>query len=193
VIGPALTLGSYLLGSVSFGLLLAKRRGVDLRAEGSGNVGATNVGRLLGKDAGRRVLLLDAAKGALPALAARMALGKDDPWTAAVGTAAVVGHCFPLWHGLRGGKGAATAVGVLLVLAPPAGIAAAGTYFAVKKATGRASAGSIAGALVGAGTTLALLGPASPRTWMAGALLGLVLARHAENIERLVHGTEPPS
>jgi glycerol-3-phosphate acyltransferase PlsY len=193
VLGPALTLGSYLVGSISFGLLIAKHRGVDLREVGSGNVGATNVGRALGKKTGRAVLALDAAKGIAPALIARLALGPDDPWTAAVGTAAVVGHCFPIWHRLRGGKGAATAVGVLLVLSPPAGIAGAATYFAVKKATGRASAGSIAGALVGAGTTLALHGPASPRTWMAGGLLGIVLARHAKNIVRLIDGTEPRS
>lgn len=193
MLGPALTLGSYLVGSISFGLLIAKSRGVDLREVGSGNVGATNAGRALGKGTGRAVLALDAAKGMVPALIARMALGPDDPWTAAVGTAAVLGHCFPIWHGLRGGKGAATAAGVFLVLVPPAGVASAVTYFAVKKATGRASAGTIAGAVVGAGTTLALCGPMSPRSWMAGGILGLVLIRHAGNIKRLIEGTEPRS
>lgn len=193
MLGPALTVGSYLLGSISSALILAKRRGVDLRHEGSGNPGATNVARVLGERAGRLVLVFDAGKGALPALLARVALGPDDPWTAATGAAAALGHCFPVWHGFRGGKGAATAAGVLLVLVPPAGLAAAGTFFALKKLTKRASVGSIGGALVGAGATLALLGPASPRTWMAGALLGLVLVRHADNLGRIVRGEEPPS
>lgn len=193
MIGPALTLGSYLVGSVSTGLLLAGSRGIDLRSEGSGNVGATNVGRVLGKRAGRIVLALDAAKGAVPALAARLTLGADDPWTAATGAAAALGHCYPLWHGFRGGKGAATAAGVLLVLSPPAGVAAAATYVGLKKWTRRASVGSLGGALVGAGVTVALHGPASPRAWMAGALLALVVLRHRDNIVRLWRGEEPPS
>lgn len=193
MIGPALTLGSYLLGSVSPGLLLAKRRGVDLRASGSGNVGATNVRRVLGRNAGRMVLGLDVAKGALPSLAARAALGPDHPSAAAAGMAAALGHCFPIWHGFRGGKGAATAAGTLLVLAPPAGVGAVATYILLKKLTGRASVGSIGGALVGAIVTRTLLGPSSPRTRMAGALLVLVLARHHDNLRRLLRGEEPPS
>lgn len=193
MLGPALTVGAYLLGSISSALILAKQRGIDLREAGSGNPGATNAARVLGERAGRVVLVADAAKGALPALIARATLGPDDPWTAATGAAAALGHCFPVWHGFRGGKGAATAAGVLLVLVPPAGIAAAGTFFVLKKVTKRASVGSIGGALVGAATTLALLGPTSPRSWMAGALLGLVLVRHADNIGRIVRGEEPPS
>lgn len=193
MLGPAIALGGYLLGSISPGLILAKRRGVELRKTGSGNVGATNVGRALGKRAGRYVLLLDAAKGALPAFVARAALGPDELWTAATGLGAVLGHCFPVWHGLRGGKGAATGVGVLLVLVPPAGLAAAGTYVGLKKLTRRASVGSLGGAFVGASVALALLGPASPRVWMSGALCALIVLRHRENIGRLLRGEEPPS
>ncbi len=193
MLGPALAVGSYLLGSISSAILLAKRRGIDLREAGSGNPGATNARRVLGEGAGRLVLAFDAGKGALPSLVARATLGADDPWTAATGAAAALGHCFPIWHGLRGGKGAATAAGVLLVLVPPAGVAAAGTYVVLKKLTKRASVGSIGGALVGAGTTWVLLGPASPRSWMATALLALVLVRHADNLGRLVRGEEPPS
>ncbi len=193
MLGPALTVGAYLVGSISTGLLLARSRGVDLRNVGSGNVGATNVGRALGKRAGRLVLALDAAKGALPALAARWTLGADDPWTAATGAAAAFGHCFPIWHRFQGGKGAATSAGVLLVLCPPAGVAAAGTYVGLERLSRRASVGSLGGALVGAIVTSAALGPASPRTWMAGALLGLVVLRHRDNIVRLWRGEEPPS
>ncbi len=191
VLGPALALFGYLLGSVSFALVAAKRAGVDLRAEGSGNPGATNVGRVLGKRTGRVVLGLDLAKGALPAGLALAFLGADSPWTAATGTAAVAGHCFPLWHRLRGGKGAATAAGVLLVLAPIAGVAAALTYLLGKRVTKRASVGSLLGALVGAATTLATT--TGPRVWMACAIVVLVFARHANNIARLAGGTEPES
>ncbi len=193
MLGPAIAVGSYLLGSISSGVLLARRRGVDLHAVGSGNVGATNAARALGKRAGHIVLALDAAKGALPALVARAALGPDDPWTAVAGVAAVVGHCWPVWHRFRGGKGAATGAGVLVATVPAAGVAAAGTYVALKKVTGRASVGSLGGALVGAAATWALLGAASPRSWMALGILGLVVARHRENIVRLARGEEPPS
>lgn len=192
MLGPALTVAAYLLGSISFGLLAAKRAGVDLREVGSGNIGATNVGRALGKRTGRVVLLLDAAKGAGPALAAWRLFGLDDPWTAAVGVAAVVGHCFPVWHRFRGGKGAATAAGVMLALVPYAGLAAAVTYVGLKKLTKRASVGSLGGALLGAVIAAALLGP-SPRSYMTGAILAVVTLRHASNIVRLVRGQEPPS
>jgi len=191
VLGPGLALAAYLLGSISFALIAAKRAGVDLREEGSGNPGATNVGRVLGKRTGRVVLVLDLAKGALPAGLALGLLGPDDPWTAATGAAAVAGHCFPIWHGLRGGKGAATAAGVLLVLVPLAGLASVVTYLVAKRLSRRASVGSLLGALVGAGTTLATT--AAPRTWMAGAIVLLVFVRHADNLARLAQGTEPES
>lgn len=190
--GPALTGAAYLLGSVSFGLLAARRQGVDLRARGSGNIGATNVGRTLGKRTGRVVLALDALKGVLPAALAWALLGLDDPWTAGVGAAAVLGHCFPIWHGFRGGKGAATSAGVTLALVPVAGLVAVAAYVALKKLTRRASVGSLAGALLGAVVTGALLGPA-PRTWMTCAILGVVVVRHVSNIRRLVRGEEPES
>ncbi len=192
MLGPTIAVGSYLLGSISSGVLLAKRRGVDLHEVGSGNVGATNAGRVLGARAGHLVLALDAAKGALPALAARLTLGPDDPWTAVTGAAAVVGHCYPIWHGFRGGKGAATGAGVLLATVPPAGLAAAATYLVLKKKTRRASVGSLGGALVGAGVTWALHGAGS-RSWMAFGILGLVVFRHHDNIARLIRGEEPPS
>ena len=100
-VGPALVVLGYLLGSILFGMIIASRRGVDLRGGGSGNVGATNVERLLGKRDGRIVMLLDALKGLLPVLAARLVLGPDDPWVAATGVAAVLGHCLPAWHRLH--------------------------------------------------------------------------------------------
>lgn len=192
-LGPTLALLAYLLGSVSFAILIARRHGVDPREEGSGNPGATNVGRVLGKRAGRMVLLLDVAKGALPMLAARVLLDANDPWTAVVGTAAALGHCFPVWHGGRGGKGAATAAGVMLVASPFAGLGAVVTYVALKKASSRASVGSLGGAAVGAALAYGIEGPSSPATWAGAAILLLVAVRHHDNIARLLQGTEPPS
>lgn len=191
-LGPALAGAAYLLGSISFGLIAARRAGVDLRGEGSGNVGATNVGRVLGKRTGRLVLALDAAKGALPALTAWGLLGLDHPWTAATGAAAVVGHCFPIWHRLRGGKGAATSAGVMLALVWPAGLTAIVLYVVLKKVTRRASVGSLVGALAGAVTTWLWLGP-TPRAYMAVGILAVVVLRHTSNIGRLIRGVEPES
>jgi len=190
--GPLLTLAAYLLGSVCFGLVLAARQGIDLRAQGSGNVGATNVSRVLGARAGRITLALDGLKGLMPVLAGRLLLGPDDPWTAAAGVVAVVGHLFPVWHGFRGGKGAATAAGVLIAAVPLAGAAAALVFAALKKATRRASVGSIGAAGTGCVVALALEGPSAFGA-MATALLVLVVAAHGANIRRLLRGEEPPS
>lgn len=191
VLGPGLALFGYLLGSISFALIASKRAGVDLRTEGSGNPGATNVGRVLGKRTGRVVLALDLAKGAVPAALALWLLGASSPWTAATGAAAVAGHCFPIWHGFRGGKGAATAAGVLLAIVPVAGLAAAATYLVMKRVSRRASVGSLLGALAGAGTTFAVR--TAPITWMSVAIVVLVFLRHGDNLLRLARGTEPES
>jgi glycerol-3-phosphate acyltransferase PlsY len=193
VIGTLFVLAGYLLGSVSFGLLAAKRAGAELRHSGSGNIGATNVGRVLGKRTGRIVLLLDALKGFVPVLGARIVLGPDDGFTAATGVAAVLGHLAPLWHDFRGGKGAATSAGVLLAAVPWAGVAGALGYVVGKKATRRASVGSLLGSAAGVVVTVAVVGPVGPRPVMAYALLVLVVIRHAGNIGRLVRGVEPPS
>lgn len=192
MIGPLLTAGAYLLGSISFGLLAARRAGVDLRATGSGNTGATNVGRALGRRTGRIVLLLDAGKGALVAWAGFTFLGFNSIWTAAAGLAAVVGHCFPIWYRFRGGKGAATALGVIITLVPYAGFAALAGYFGLKWATGRASVGSLVGLALGVAVTASLVGW-TPRTWMTLAIAFVVLVRHSGNIARLFRNAEPPA
>ncbi|MFZ1865458.1 MAG: glycerol-3-phosphate 1-O-acyltransferase PlsY [Polyangiales bacterium] len=192
MVGPALTLASYLMGSISFGLLEASRRGVDLRDVGSGNVGATNVARALGRETGRKVLLLDMLKGLLPAAAARWAFDLSWPWITAVGIAAVVGHCFPIWHGFRGGKGAATSGGVLLGALPPIGAVTLATWVVAKKITRRASVASLSAATLGA--ALAMLRYSTE--WPARLAIGLwvlIVARHASNIGRLLRGEEPPT
>lgn len=194
----ALVAVAYLLGSISFGLVIATRRGIDLRAIGSGNIGATNVGRALGKRAFVQVMLLDGLKGLVPTLAARWLLPANDPWVGGVALAAVFGHAVPVWHGFRGGKSVATTAGVLLALEPWAGLAMAVTYGALRKLTKISSVGSLAGTLVALGVTAALHRTGAA-TWATVAIAVLVFVRHADNLGRLVRGREheadeaPPS
>ena len=189
MVGPALTIASYLFGSISFGLIFAKRRGVDLRSVGSGNIGATNVGRALGKRTGRVVLVLDILKGFLPVALARWVLDLPWPWVTAVGLAAAVGHVFPIWYGFRGGKGAATSGGVLLAALPPIGALTLLTFVVVKKWTHLASVGSLSAATVGAVLTLVLDGGEWP-VLLATGLWFLVVLRHWGNLIRLLRGEE---
>lgn len=189
MVGPALTIASYLLGSVSFGLIFAKRRHVDLRAVGSGNIGATNVGRALGKRAGRVVLLLDMLKGFFPVALAHWVFDLSWPWITAVGLAATIGHVFPIWYGFRGGKGAATSGGVLLAALPPIGALTLLTFVVAKRWTRLASVGSLAAATVGAVLTLVVDGGEWP-VLLATGLWFLVVLRHWGNIVRLLRGEE---
>src|SRR5260370_3678989 len=123
---------SYLLGSIPFGLLLGKLFGAtDVRKEGSGNIGATNVARVAGPLAGILTLLLDAAKGALAVILAARLSDQSSTWMMIAGLCALVGHCFPIWLGFHGGKGVAAAAGIFLVLSPLAFLAAAILFFLV--------------------------------------------------------------
>src|ERR1700720_3524470 len=115
---------AYFLGSIPFGLLLAKLFGAaDVRKAGSGNIGATNVARVAGPLAGIFTLLLDAAKGALAVVLAARLSDQSSTWMMIAGLCALVGHCYPIWLGFHGGKGVATAAGVFLVLSPLAFLA----------------------------------------------------------------------
>lgn len=186
---------AYLVGSVCFGVLLGRRKGVDLRAVGSGNVGATNVGRVLGKRAAWTVGMLDALKGAAAVLAAEAALAHEGAEMrvtagAAAGLAAVVGHVLPVWHRFRGGKGVATAFGVLVALVPWLGGAAMLVFLAAKRALGYTSAASLSALGVVAGAAWFLWPPADARPWLLSALLALLTATHRENLQRLREGKE---
>lgn len=193
----ALLLGAYLLGSVSFGLLLVRRsRGIDVRATGSGNPGATNALRAAGPAVGVTVLALDIAKGFLPVAAGR-AVEVPVRGLAWIGAAAVVGHVFPLWHRFRGGKGVATAAGALTALAPWPMLAAFVLFLVTVISTRIVSLGSVLAAL------------SAPLFWAVGGRLGwwsppptmalagcvaislLVLWRHQDNLRRLSRGEEP--
>ena len=191
MLGPALTLAAYLVGSISFGLVFASRAGIDLRTIGSGNIGATNVGRALGKRTGRKVMLLDMLKGFVPVALARWGFDLPWEWITWVGIAAALGHVLPIWHGFRGGKGAATAGGVLLGALPAIGAATLVTFVLVKKLSRRASVASLSAATLAAALTIALDG----RQWPIQLAVGLwviVALRHVENIARLLRGEEPP-
>lgn len=179
---------AYLLGSVSFGVIMARVFGLgDLRQVGSGNIGATNVLRTGNKTAAALTLLLDAAKGAAAVLIARLLVAGDAAQVA--GLAAFVGHLYPVFLGFKGGKGVATFLGVVLALAWPVGLACCGTW-ALIAATTRYS--SLA-ALVAAGLSpLWLLVFARGDLLILSLILTLlVYLRHAANIRRLQKGTEP--
>ncbi len=182
----ALVLG-YLLGSIPFGLLLTRLAGAgDLRSIGSGNIGATNVLRTGRKGLAAATLLLDLGKGAVAVLLARW-IG---PELALVGGgAAFLGHCYPVWLNFKGGKGIATAFGVLLALAWPVALVCAGVWIAVLALTRFSSASSLA-ATIAAPVAAALWGDFATAAMLVG--LGvIVIWKHRANIERLMAGTEP--
>ncbi len=189
---PALTAiviaGAYVVGSIPFGLLLARRRGVDIRVHGSGNIGATNVARTVGATLGVLVLVLDALKGAAPLLAAnalRLPERVSPYVTTVVGMAAIVGHCAPVWLRFRGGKGVATSLGVFIVAGPQAA-ALAVAVFALIYAVVRIVAIASLGAALTVPLSLWLLG-AEPAVVLLGVLAYLVIVlKHRDNLRRLL-------
>jgi acyl phosphate:glycerol-3-phosphate acyltransferase len=186
---PALSiLAGYLAGSVPFAFLLARRRGIDVRRAGSGNVGAANVMRTTGVGRAIAVMSLDVAKGA--AAVALVYLSSGGVLIAALtGAAAVVGHIYPVWLRFHGGKGIAVAAGVFAVLSPIATAIAVGLFVVTVWATRYISLGSVA-------ATLAL----PPVAWYTGApttvvsvaagTASLIVFRHRANLRRLRSGTE---
>jgi glycerol-3-phosphate acyltransferase PlsY len=179
---------AYLLGSIPAGVLFARARGVDLRAVGSGNIGATNVARALGWAWGAATLGFDAGTGFAAVWIART-LVDDVRWVALAGGAAFVGHLFPVWLRLRGGKGVATGLGVLIALVPWAGAAGAAVWVVLVAATRISSVGSLAGALVAAAVTPLVEREPALRL-LAVAMLAGVVVRHAGNLRRLLRGDE---
>jgi acyl phosphate:glycerol-3-phosphate acyltransferase len=183
----ALALG-YLLGSVPWGLLLTRAAGHgDIRAIGSGNIGATNVLRTGSKGLAAATLALDALKGAAALLVAEAVWGESAGLTAGFG--AMLGHAFPVWLGFRGGKGVATGGGVLLAASWWMGLAAALAWLAVAAITRRSSAGALA-ACVAVPLVALAVGRTDLALFAAGVAV-LVVARHRDNIARLMAGTEP--
>jgi glycerol-3-phosphate acyltransferase PlsY len=183
----AALVAGYLLGSIDFGVIVPRLFGIDIYGTGSGNPGATNVLRTVGRREAALVLLGDLAKGAAAAALGNWAGGEVIGF--AVGLAAVVGHCFPVWHRFRGGKGVAAAGGMVFFLEPFAGLILLGAFAAVVALTRKASLGSLiaAAALV---PTLAAFGHRGWSLGLAGAAVALILIRHIPNIRRLLSGRE---
>jgi len=178
----------YLVGSVPFAHLLARRRGIDLREVGSGNVGAANVLRTSGAREAILVMCLDAAKGAAAVLVvAALTTGPATP--VAAGLASVIGHIYPAWLGFRGGKGVATAAGVFAVLAPLALAIASAVFVLAVWATRYISVGSIAGAIALAVSAAASEVPGAVAVG-AGIAALIIVHRHRGNLARLMSGTE---
>lgn len=178
---------AYLIGAIPFGLILTRLAGAgDVRRIGSGNIGATNVLRTGRKGLALGTLVLDIAKGALPVWLAFRHFGPD--MAVAAGLGAVLGHCFPVWLKFRGGKGVATAAGVMLALTPLVALLAIVVFAVIVAATRYVSLGSIVAA-VAAGPLAYWLGYFQPfELYLALALV--IVLKHAGNIRRLVTGQE---
>ena len=187
-----LILASYLVGAVPFGLVLSRSSGVDIRSSGSGNIGATNVTRLLGKKIGVLTLLLDIAKGFLPMYCASLLIGDTQRGQLLVGlcgAATVIGHMYPLYLGFKGGKGVATGLGVFLYLSPLSLLFSLGIFVAAVGLSGFVSLGS----LLAAAAIPVWLYTLSEPTWkilLAIFISGMIWLKHRANIRRLASGTE---
>lgn len=203
----SLIIGAYLLGAVPVGFILARSRGIDLRTVGSGNIGATNLGRALGRKWAVVCFVLDALKGFVPTLAGRWVVGAGTPTTGelfgwmAAGSAAILGHMFPVFLRFHGGKGVSTAMGMLLGLYPYftyAGLMAFGLWATVLLVWRYVSLASIVGAAVFPVVFWILivllpewaLADLWPLLLIATIMAGVVVERHSENIRRLLAGEE---
>jgi acyl phosphate:glycerol-3-phosphate acyltransferase len=190
-IAVAATVAAYLVGSVPFGYVVGRvfyRR--DIRAQGSGNIGAMNALRTLGRGGAIAVLLLDALKGFVPTVWAATAF-PGQPVGALVAAAAVLGHCFSPWLRFRGGKGVATSFGALFALCWPAGLVAVGGWVAGAAVTRYSSVGSMLGSALAALALWRMSGSLAATAYGVFAAL-LVVFTHRENVARLLAGTENP-
>ena len=183
-----LLIGAYLLGSVPTGLLLAKALGVNIREAGSGNIGATNVYRTIGRKLGILTLVGDCLKGLIPVLIAKW-LDLPDVWVAAIGLAALLGHVFTIFLGFKGGKGVATALGVFLGTSPLSVLVAIVVFALVLYIWRYVSLASIVAAALIPGI-VRILGGKPEFILMSLAIAAVVIFRHRENIARLKNGTE---
>ncbi len=183
---------AYLMGSIPVGLILGQRRGVDVRTQGSGNIGAANVARSLGAKIGVLVLLLDACKGAMPIIIARwLGVGAEShPWLfVACALGPIAGHCFSIWLRFRGGKGVATALGVFLTLDPVSTLMSVTVFAAVYAVSRLVSLGSIAGCSI---LPLFMWCFGRPQAVIYTAIIGaaIIVFQHRDNIRRVLRSEE---
>jgi glycerol-3-phosphate acyltransferase PlsY len=183
-----LPLAGYLLGSIPTGYLLGSLAGVDVRKQGSGNVGATNVARVLGVGRGLLTLAIDAGKGWLAVFLARQ-LDVSLIWVLLAGIAAFLGHLYPVFLRFRGGKGVATALGIFLYLAPLATLVLVGIFALTVIATRIVSLASIVAALA-APLMFWWFDTPPAAIVVAGFIAAMIIWRHRSNIQRLLAGTE---
>lgn len=190
--GYFLVLAGYLIGSIPFGLVLGKCLGVDVRAAGSGNIGATNVNRLLGKKMGAITLLADAGKAVLPMIAAGNLMGgapNAQFWVAATGGAAFLGHLYPLYLKFKGGKGVATALGIFFYVQPLAVSLCIVVFVVVVRIWGYVSLGSLIAAALMPLLVFAWEGPGH-KAYLAVLVAALIWLKHTTNIKRLLNHQE---
>lgn len=189
----ALAIGAaYLVGSIDFAVIVARMHGVDIHNVGSGNPGASNVMRSLGRGPGAMVLVGDTIKGVIGAAMGMIASGTADPqieWAFLAGLAAVVGHCYPIFHKFRGGKGVATGLGVLFFTVPLVGLIVVLSWIVLVKITKTASISSLI--VVFASIPLALWQGVRGMSlvWLL-VTIALVVFRHKANIQRVFRGSE---
>jgi len=178
---------AYLLGSIDFGVIVARSQGVDIYSVGSGNPGTSNVMRVLGKKFAAIVLLGDGAKGALAALLGSLLV--DPSFGYVTLFAAVLGHAFPIWHRFRGGKSVAAAIGGIIYLAPVVGVVLTVVWVAMLLVTKTASVGSLT-VLVLMVPLLTLAGRRGSDLVWAAVISVFVIVRHRSNIVSLLSGSE---
>jgi glycerol-3-phosphate acyltransferase PlsY len=178
---------TYLLGSIPFGLIISKLFGKDIRKEGSGNIGATNVTRVLGKRAGLLVLILDMLKGFLPIYIAKSIF--DIKLVSLLAIASVIGHCFSFFLKFKGGKGVATAIGVLLALSSKTALIVIMFWLGVFLASGYVSLAS----MLSASISWVIINFIENNIYYTYAvfIIGLIIIlKHKDNLDRLLKGTE---
>ena len=185
-----LSMGAYLLGAVPFGLLVAKSRGVDIRTQGSGNIGATNVLRVIGKGWGIFTFVLDALKGFVPAFVFPRLVGLNPEWGVLFGIVAILGHSFPVYLNFKGGKGVATSAGMLLGVAPMAVLVGFVCWVLCMVFSRIVSLSSIVAAIAVAVAVWVLDPNALVVNVALTILAALVIWLHRANIGRLLNGTE---
>jgi len=183
---------AYVVGSIDFAVIVARMHGVDIHEVGSGNPGASNVIRSVGKLAGAMVLLGDTMKGVVGAAMGMVASGTADPqieWAFLAGFAAVIGHCYPIFHRFRGGKGVATGLGVLFFTMPLVGVVTVVGWLILVKLTKTASISSLVMVIVAIPMAIWQGVEGMSLVWL-GATIALVFWRHRGNILRVLRGSE---
>ena len=188
MIRAAVLVTAYLLGSIPFSYIIARRRGVDVRRVGSGNVGATNVMRSVGRGAGLAAFALDFLKGTAATLVAR-SVSPGGALPALAAATAVLGHMYPVWLRFRGGKGVATGAGAFLPIAPVPTVAALVAFGLALATTRYVSISSLVGCATLAALAFVLDG-SSPVAWAATATALLVSWKHRANLARVAQGRE---